>query len=271
MSNFDFSKLPTETIDKAYEDAIHPIATEIGKTGELLMRTIRAALSPLKTWTLEKELKENQVEEELRKSLSSVDPNKIVPPNSYVAVPALQAISYSMSSKELCDLYANLLAKSMVSDTKETVHPAFVEIIKQLSPNDALVFKIISVQKAVPVANLSILMLQKGLHIVGNTPEERIFFDLVSNIVIPSVSEEQVRISLDNLLRIGLIQMNDFELKDDTSYSFVKSSEVYSEISEEFHRLNAEKPTAERIHIYKKCLSTTSLGKLFRSVCIDGF
>lgn len=271
MSNFDFSKLPTETIDKAYDDAVRPIATEIGKTGELLLRTIRAALSPLKTWTLEKELKEKQVEEELRKSLSPVDPNKIVPPNSYVAVPALQAISYSISSKELCNLYANLLAKSMVSETKDNVHPAFVEIIKQLSPNDALVFKIISVQEAVPVANLSILMLQKGIHIAGSVPEERIFFGLISNIVIPSVSEEQVRVSLDNLLRIGLIQLNDFELKDDTSYSFVESSEAYSEISEEFNRLNAEEPTADHIHVYRKCLSTTSLGKLFRSVCIDGF
>ena len=271
MSNFDFSKLPTKTIDKAYDDAIRPTATEIGKTGGLLTRAINAAVAPLEIWTLKKEFNISQVKMELENSLSSVDPNKIVPPNSYVAVPALQAISYSMSSKELCDLYANLLAKSMVSDTKEDVHPAFIEIIKQLSPNDALVFKIISVQKAVPVANLSILMLQKGLHIVGSALEERIFFDLISNIVIPSVSEEQVRISLDNLLRIGLIQMNDFELKDDTSYSFVKSSEVYSEISEEFNRLNAEKPTAERIHIYKKCLSTTSLGKLFRSVCIDGF
>lgn len=271
MFDFDLSKLPTETIDKAYDDALHPIATEIGKTGELLLHTIRAALSPLKTWTLEKELKENQIEEELRKSLSTVDPDKIVPPNSYVAVPALQAISYSMSSKELCNLYANLLAKSMVSDTKDNVHPAFVEIIKQLSPNDALIFKIISVQKAVPVANLSILMLQKGIHIAGSAPEERVFFGLISNIVIPSVSEEQVRISLDNLLRIGLIQLNDFELNDDVSYSFVESSEAYSEISEEFNRLNAEEPTAGHIHVYRKCLSTTSLGKLFRSVCIDGF
>ena len=41
-----------------------------------------------------------------------------------------------MNSKELRDLYANLPAKAMNSDTKDTVHPAYLETIKQLSPEE---------------------------------------------------------------------------------------------------------------------------------------
>lgn len=237
----------------------------------VLTHAIRSALDPLEIWLLKRDYNKKQVEFELGKSLSSVDPQKIVSPEPYVAVPALNAISYSMSSKELCSLYANLLAKSMVTDTKENVHPAFVEIIKQLSPNDALVFKSCAVRDAVPAANISIVMLQKGLHIVGASPLEKFALNLISDIVISGISEKQIRISLDNLMRIGLIQLNDFELDSESAYSFVKSSEIYSELSDEFEQLNAFGREADYIRVQKKCISVTTLGKQFRSICIDGF
>lgn len=267
----DKFELPIETINKAYDDIAHPVASEIGKTGGLLARSINAALSSLEIWVLQKEHNKKQVELALEKNLSSVPYEKIVSPESYVAVPALQAISYSMSSEELFDLYAKLLAKSMVTNTKNKVHPAFVEIIKQLSPNDALIFKICSARDAIPVANVSIVMKQKGLHLVGASPTQKISLDLIADITIPSISEEQIRVSLDNLMRIGLIKLNDFELTDGVSYSFVKSSEIYSEISKEFEQLNATEPLADYIFTNKKCISVSPLGKQFCSICIDGF
>ena len=63
--------------------------------------------------------------------------DSIVSPEAYIAVPALQAISYCKNSEELRNMYANLLATSMLNDKKEDVHPSFGEIIKQLSPDEA--------------------------------------------------------------------------------------------------------------------------------------
>lgn len=268
LDNFE---LPNETINKMYDDTLHPVTSEVGKTAGLLTRSINAALAPLEIWILKKEYNVKQVEAELEKNLSSINPEKIVSPEPYVAVPALQAISYCMSNAELCGLYANLLAKSMVSDTKDKVHPAFVEIIKQLSPNDALVFKVSSSRNAIPAANLSIVMKQKGFHMIGNPPAQRLNLNLISDIVIPSVSETQIRLSFDNLIRIGLVKLNDFGLEDGTSYSFVKLSEVYSEVSKHFKQLNSKEPTADYIQINRKCISITPLGSQFRSICIDGF
>ena len=271
INMLDNLELPNETIDKVYDDALHPSVSEVGKTIGLLARSINAALAPLEIWTLKKEYNVKQVKIELENSLSSINPDKIVSPEPYVAVPALQAISYSINREELCHLYANLLAKSMVLDTKENVHPAFVEIIKQLSPNDARVFETCALRNAIPSAYLSIIMLQKGLHLVGSTPLQHTYFELVTDIKLPSISEEQIRVSLDNLIRVGLIKLNDFELKDGSSYSFAKSSELYAEVSKEFEKLNAHERTADRIHIDKKCLSVTPLGNQFHSVCIKGF
>lgn len=263
--------LSSETAGKFYDDLVHPAASEAGKALEILAHAITAALSPLKIWSLNKEYNVKRIKAELEKSLSSVDPDKIVSPEPYVAVPAIEAISYSMNNKELCALYANLLAKSMVSDTKDKVHPAFIEIIKQLSPNDALIFKECSTRDIIPAARLSIVMIQKGLHILGSAPIQQLALDLVADISFSFISEEQVRISLDNLMRTGLLQLNNFSLEDKASYNFVKSSSIYLELTEKFHQLNAIEPTADRIHVDQKYISVTPLGNLFRNICIDAF
>ena len=51
----DNLELPNETIDKVYDDALHPSVSEVGKTIGLLARSINAALAPLEIWTLKKE------------------------------------------------------------------------------------------------------------------------------------------------------------------------------------------------------------------------
>lgn len=268
LDNFE---LPNKTIDKAYDDIAHPAASEAGKFIGRIPRAINAALSPLDCWILKREFNVEATKKSLEEKLASSDPNKIIPPEPYVAVPALQSIAYCITNHELHDLYANLLAKAMFLDTKDQVHPCFIEIIKQLSPNDALVFKACSMRQTTPAATLSIVMEQNGMHLAGNAPEEQFSLDLITDIDIPSASEEQIRISLDNLMRLGLIKLNDLELRDGTSYSFVKSSKIYLEASAKFQNLNQLDTRAERIHIYRKCITVTTLGRQFRAICIDGF
>ena len=267
LDNFE---LPNKTIDKAYDDIAHPAASEAGKFIGRIPRAINAALSPLDCWILKREFNVEATKKSLEEKLASSDPNKIIPPEPYVAVPALQSIAYCITNHELHDLYANLLAKAMFLDTKDQVHPCFIEIIKQLSPNDALVFKA-SMRQTTPAATLSIVMEQNGMHLAGNAPEEQFSLDLITDIDIPSASEEQIRISLDNLMRLGLIKLNDLELRDGTSYSFVKSSKIYLEASAKFQNLNQLDTRSERIHIYRKCITDTTLGRQFRAICIDGF
>lgn len=121
-----------ETVPDLYTDALQPTTQESGKTLSLIPRTINAALVPLRQWIAEREYNLAETEKLLAQKLEHVGEDKIVTPEPYVAVPAIQAISYCKNSNELRDLYANLLAKAMNSDTKDLVHPSFVEIIKQI-------------------------------------------------------------------------------------------------------------------------------------------
>ena len=185
---------------------------------------------------------------------------------------SLESIPYTISNEELYNLYANLLAKAMYADTKESVHPSFVEIIKQLSPADALVLKEFATsKKPIAAAMFSILLRVKGLHILGQSPEEHSFLELAFDIQLPNLSEQQIRISIDNLKRLGLISLLDFSLSGESAYAFAKSTELYSKVKDEFAKLNQSETLAETITTKEKALSLTPIGELFCKICILDF
>jgi Abortive infection alpha len=66
------------------------------------------------------------------------DENLITPPAS-IAVPALQGLSYTFEEPNLKEMYLNLLATASDDRQADQAHPAFAEIIKQLTPNETLV------------------------------------------------------------------------------------------------------------------------------------
>ena len=260
LDNFN---LPDKTIDKIYDDAFQPAAHETGKLLGRIPRAINAVFFELDKWILQKEYNVEQTKQVLENKLSSVDPEKIVSPEPYVAIPALESIPYTISNEELYNLYANLLAKAMYADTKESVHPSFVEIIKQLSPADALVLKEFATsKKPIAAAMFSIL---------GQSPEEHSFLELAFDIQLPNLSEQQIRISIDNLKRLGLISLLDFSLSGESAYAFAKSTELYSKVKDEFAKLNQSETLAETITTKEKALSLTPIGELFCKICILDF
>ena len=269
LDNFN---LPDKTIDKIYDDAFQPAAHETGKLLGRIPRAINAVFFELDKWILQKEYNVEQTKQVLENKLSSVDPEKIVSPEPYVAIPALESIPYTISNEELYNLNANLLAKAMYADTKECVHPSFVEIIKQLSPADALVLKEFATsKKPIAAAMFSILLRVKGLHILGQSPEEHSFLELAFDIQLPNLSEQQIRISIDNLKRLGLISLLDFSLSGESAYAFAKSTELYSKVKDEFAKLNQSETLAETITTKEKALSLTPIGELFCKICILDF
>lgn len=185
-----------------YDDVLHPLANESGQVFALLPQTIKAALLPLRKWIIQREYNYSEIEKIMAQKLKNVDCKKIVTPEPYVAVPALQAMSYTINSQDLHNLYAGLLAKSMNIDTKNDVHPAFTFIIQQLSPLDVKILENIFIQKSFPVVSLRASRYPNKDYF--QNPLERYGFDTITSIdfVTPLLVAE----SLDNLLRLKLIR-----------------------------------------------------------------
>lgn len=131
-------------IDKAdgvlvevYKDALSPAVKPIGEILSFLPRTVKVAFNGLEKWLINKEETLRLTAESVREKIKAIPEEKLVEPEPYVAIPAMQQLSYCVNNEELRELYANLLVSSMNVDKKWQVHPAFVDIIKQLTPDEA--------------------------------------------------------------------------------------------------------------------------------------
>lgn len=242
---------------KVYDDGMHPAVQEAGKTLALLPQVVNAMLAPLQIWIANKEYNVAETKKLLEQKLSRVGAKHIVTPDAYVAVPAMQAISYSMNSKELRNLYANLLARSMVNTEKDKVHPAFVEIIKQLSPDEArLISSLIDVD-SVPLIDIHRVVNNEG----GFLIRLRNFTYLADNIC---ERHDPIDIAeyIDNLCRLRIVEIpEESYLGGEDTYKPLEEHPIVVDI------MNTPLPKGQRWEIVKKQLEVTSFGKEFIAVC----
>lgn len=256
-----------ETVPELYEDAFQPTIQETGKITARIPRAINAVFSSLDKWILNKEYSVEETKKLLAQKLENVDYKKIVNPEPYVAVPALQAISYSMNSEELRNLYANLLAKAMNSDTKDFVHPAFVEIIKQMSPNDALVYNEIVKNRKLHLVTLSASeysedAMNSKLPRYRFTPLQKHSYRNITTLQF--ITYNSALISLDNLLRLRLIEEKPVLHKDIPQS--IKESPLYQDFYSKLQQY-VTTPNWEFNEILY-VVYPTDLGKHFFDICL---
>ena len=256
-----------EVVPDLYNDALKSTAQESGKTLALIPRTINAALVPLRQWIAKKEYNLAETEKLLAKKLENVESQKIVTPESYVAIPAIQAISYSMNSNELRNLYANLLAKAMTSDTKDMVHPSFVEIIKQMSPIDAQVFREIGIKTSFTVVRVTAIeyttLDERSYRPLKNLPNtSKYSYDRITTI---NLDYQLVLSSIDNLLRLNLIKEE--QILYDTIPGEVRGTPVYEKLRAEIekHMITSNWIYQEESHD----ITLSNLGRDFYNICIQ--
>ncbi len=242
-------------------ESLKPSMIESGKTLNLLPRTINAALAPLQKWLLYREYSVKEVEVLLEHKLKNIIPEKIVTPELYVAIPILMSISYCMDRKELREMYASILAKSMNIDTKHLVHPAHTEIIKQLSPLDANLLNLFAAFTSLPIAKYC-------LHKPNGNKTT-----LYTNVFLeyPDIKDiDQIAASIDNLNRLGLLYISyNSALSDLTSYSKFYEHEVYKNLQKSVGKPPYQE--FESVDVANGVIKTTPVGRNFIKVCIHPF
>ncbi len=147
-----------------YQDLAQPAIKEFGKGLHTLSKTIHIALAPVAAmvWGYEK-IKE-KVNKDLETKLENVPKESIVPPNPRVAGPLIESLKYTAQDDKLREMYTSLLASSMNKEKRNEVHPSFVEIIRQLQPDEAKLLHELSLapDNSIALLNLRVLLKQGG-------------------------------------------------------------------------------------------------------------
>ena len=124
-------------VPEVYKDLAKPAVSEVGLVAG---RTVKALLSPIRGLLWGWEQIEKVVEEGVKKRFEKVPEERQKSPDPEIAVPLIQALTYTAQNETLREMYINLLANSMDTEKEKFVHPSFVEIIKQMNSLDAKVF-----------------------------------------------------------------------------------------------------------------------------------
>lgn len=241
-----------------YQDALQPAAKELGKSLEVVAKSVNVALAPLKGLVWGYDQFEKFIQTKVSERLKSVPPENIITPKINVAGPAFEALRFNNDEELLSDLYANLLASAMDKSIANGAHPAFVEIIKQLTSDEAKLMSFLSKQIVLPLISLKLEVVAPGQTGNINVLANYSLHGEKAGCELPELTSAYI----DNLCRLGLI-----EIPPTMSYT---NKHVYSEIenSPEIKKRTSATLSGGKFKIEHKMLQITSLGKQFIKICL---
>lgn len=196
----------------------------------------------------------------VEEKLSSIPQELIDPPKPRIAVPALQNASIT-EEHEVRELYANLLANSMNKVVKNGVHPGFVEIIKQLSPDEAKILEYMCTHKTIPTITLKYVHNDgSGIEIIKN-------FSNVGEIVGCEYPQDIAKY-FDNMTRLGLI-VNAGGLSSLTDKKRYEPLKKHKWVASQATIENANAIGFEKINFEEGFVKLSSYGESFCSICLE--
>lgn len=246
-----------------YQDVVQPAAQEVGKALQTVAKTVHIALAPVSALVWGYDQMKEFVSTKVADRLKNVSPENIVTPKPNVAGPALESLRYTGHEPLLSDLYANLLAASMDKNTAQGAHPAFVEIIRQLTPDEAKLIALFAGDMAFPLINLrwEYRNQQEGKKGGKDILTHYSHLGLIAGCEFPLMTPSYI----DNLCRLGLAEVPTFF--EYTSPGIYDTLESDPEIKRLVDALNAD-PDRKPV-IQRSGLRITQLGNQFTKICVE--
>lgn len=248
-------------LNEAYKDIVQPSAKPAGAVLSLIPRSIRIMLSRWERWVTNGEESIARTAGAIAEKAEKIPENRQREPEPYVAIPAIQQICYSYDSDELREMYANLLVNAMDSAASDGVHPSFVEIIRQLTPDEAKLLSILprEIGEYIPVVDVRIRFAGE----IGYIDRYRNFSVFGKGVC---VHPEKISEYLENLCRLKLIDIpTDVHLTNEELYEPLKRADELQLI------LSEELPEGQEFSIEEKMLRVTDYGLAFIRCCVDEY
>lgn len=239
-----------------YKDVVRPMAKPVGEILGFLPRTLKLALSGWEKWLINGEETIKLTAESVKEKIKAIPEEKLVEPEPYVAIPAMQQLSYCVNNEELRDLYANLLVSSMNADKKWQVHPAFVDIIKQLTPDEA---KLLKHFLPTPMRNYPLM----DVRIENQREEGNVYYSNFTDISLDVLDiPTNIGLYIDNFVRLKIIEIPPSrKYADNTTYERLKQHPI---LQSNLPNINTD--TLKLKYVYK-VFNVTNFGANFIQTC----
>lgn len=159
-----------------------------------------------------------QFKKELNNKISVISTDKLIEPDVQVVCTALDNMKYCVEIPELRNMFSTLLANSLNEDTYNIAHPAYGEIIRQLTAFDANVLIWLKEQEEIPTIRLRIQNKEKNEYV--QIPNIYLVNDFGNH--------DKLQVALDNLSRLKIIDLNlETSFADKTLYNIIRENAEY--------------------------------------------
>lgn len=209
----DYTKVAADAIKEiakdAYNDTAHPAAQNVGGAiGTLTGFFNHVVLFPLKKLNIEYEQKAIAWQHDMERKYNAIPEEKRVEPQLNIVGPTLESMKYNIMDDDLAEMFSNLLVSDMDNTTQGLCTPSFVKTIEQLTPNDAKAFRAIIQRdrKNEPLAVCKIKYIQ--VNDPNYVLREELAPKYYASFSVDGLSYEELSKSLQNLHRVGLIELN---------------------------------------------------------------
>jgi len=179
-------------------------------------------------------------------------------PNLSILGPALEASKYYIDDETIRKMFANLIAASFDKRSDNDIHHSYVDIIRQMSPNDAVLLSIIKFNGTIATPRL---MISEDNYSLINGRR-----DIV--LIPPQIVDDDPNntISLSNLARLGLVEIDHIlAFSNDDMYSLYKQLPIYHRAQQ---YISTNVTEYKEIKLEKGMFTITPLGESFKKICL---
>lgn len=186
----------------------------------------------------------------------AIDEENLQEPSMSVVGPALEASKYYIEEETLREMFAKVIAAAMDKSKSTNVHHSFVEIIKQLSPDDAKNMTLFKQKPINPIVQfVEQFQNEKGYDVVRTNVFSGHNDDIITG--------QENATSVTNLSRLGLVSISYEEnFTEKSRYELYKNSTFLSKLKA---IPNFNQSTFD---IREGIMRLTPLGDTFIQVCL---
>lgn len=245
---------------ESYKDLAQPAMQNLGKTGGSTTRLLHAVFGRgMDAAALKFELFWDEIEALINNKTQTIPESERIEPSLGFVASVNQGILSSIDSKELQELFTNLICSSMDKRTANGLLMVYPEILRQLTSDEAKILQYLFVtENMTPIINIVNAHndFRKGAHIVEKG------FTLIAQKANCQFCNN-VHQYLDNLQRLNLVEISMLiNFNDKSRYDELKNN-FYTRILKE----KIEKEAERHCEIEEGIISLTELGVGFCKAC----
>lgn len=263
--SLDVANKTMDLANKVYDDGFSKPVKTIGNGLSMCLSFLGATVSPVMYEYIQNaEYKKQEIDQKLSAKYAKIPEDKRIDPRMNILGPAVELLKYNLDEEYIKEMFVNIMCNEMNSDKQHKVLPSYIEIVRQLSKEDAKMIKTVyDMCKSGERTNLPLLVIRIQTDSTGGYIERDkyvIDYAYVRNNRTCCHSILLNSIVVDNLCRLGLIKLYDDR--------FISEENVY-ELGFNVLKNKYTNTSGHTFYYQKGLFEITQFGKNFIDICFN--